>query len=117
MFLSRFFMSAVLISLCFFFISPVSFAKSHNSNYSKNREEVLTTARLKEVDINTADASLLETLKGIGPKRAQAILKYRKEYGPFKSVDELVNVHGIGKKFLVDLKNKNRDTLVAKSAR
>ncbi len=63
-----------------------------------------------EVDINSADiATLAKHVKGVGERKAQAIVQYRDEHGPFKSVDELQNVKGIGQK-TVDL---NRDVLVA----
>jgi competence protein ComEA len=53
----------------------------------------------KPVNINSADAKTIgESLKGIGLKKAEAIVKYRTEKGPFKTVDELDNVSGIGKK-------------------
>lgn len=48
------------------------------------------------VDINTADAAALETLPGIGETKAAAIIQYRTDHGPFKTVDELDNVSGIG---------------------
>jgi competence protein ComEA len=49
------------------------------------------------VNINTADAATLSReLKGIGAKRAQAIVEYRQKHGPFKSADELGLVKGIG---------------------
>jgi len=49
------------------------------------------------VNINTADAATLSReLKGVGAKRAQAIVDYRKAHGPFKSADELGLVKGIG---------------------
>jgi competence protein ComEA len=49
------------------------------------------------VNINTADAATLSReLKGVGVKRAQAIVDYRKVHGPFKSADELALVKGIG---------------------
>lgn len=49
------------------------------------------------VNINTADAETLAgTLSGIGLSRAQEIIRYRESYGPFKSVDELADVKGIG---------------------
>ena len=48
------------------------------------------------VDINSADKSALETVKGIGPVKAQAIIDYRNAHGPFRSVDELEKVKGIG---------------------
>jgi competence protein ComEA len=49
------------------------------------------------VNINTADAAALSReLKGIGIKRAEAIVEYRRKFGPFKSADELALVKGIG---------------------
>lgn len=48
------------------------------------------------VDINSADAAMLTTLPGIGPKTAGKITAYREANGAFKSVDELLNVSGIG---------------------
>jgi len=52
------------------------------------------------VDINSADAQTLQTLDGIGPSKAQAIVAYRQANGPFKSVDDLGKVQGIGDKTL-----------------
>lgn len=53
------------------------------------------------VNINTADAATLAAgIKGVGDKKAQAIIQYRKDHGPFKSVDELANVPGIGEKMV-----------------
>jgi len=49
------------------------------------------------VDINTADAETISTeLNGIGMAKAEAIVEYRKKYGPFKSADDLSLVKGIG---------------------
>jgi competence protein ComEA len=57
------------------------------------------------VDINTADKTVLGTLKGIGPAKAEAIIKYRQEKGSFKTVDELKNVNGIGDKIFEAIKS------------
>ncbi len=51
---------------------------------------------LSKVNINTANASLLDTLPGIGPVKAQNIIDYRTEHGPFLSIEEIQNVWGIG---------------------
>ncbi|MDD3609274.1 MAG: helix-hairpin-helix domain-containing protein [Halothiobacillaceae bacterium] len=58
------------------------------------------------VDVNTADAVALEQVKGIGPKKAEAIVKYRQEHGPFQSLDDLVKVPGIGDKSLEGLRDQ-----------
>lgn len=61
----------------------------------------LTLQAAEVIDINTADAATIEhELKGVGSSKAQAIVKYRQKNGPYKSVDELVNVSGIGEKTL-----------------
>lgn len=48
------------------------------------------------VDINTADSATLQTLNGIGAVKAQAIIDYRTQHGPFTSIDQIQNVTGIG---------------------
>ena len=56
------------------------------------------------VNVNTADASQLQSLPGIGPSKASAIISYRSANGPFKRVDDLVRVKGIGPKTLAKLR-------------
>jgi competence protein ComEA len=56
----------------------------------------LSGAALAVVNINTATKEELTTLKGVGDKRAQEIIDYRKKNGNFKSVDDLEKVPGIG---------------------
>ena len=58
------------------------------------------------VNINTADADKLATLKGIGPALAQRIIEYREQNGAFKTVDEIKNVRGIGDKKFAAFKDK-----------
>lgn len=60
------------------------------------------------VNINTAGAGELEALEGIGPALAQRIVEYREEHGPFQSVDELLEVKGIGEAKL----EKFRDSVI-----
>lgn len=86
--------SAVLLSACLWLSSPLYAAD-----------------QMLPVNINTADASTLSaSLNGIGLRKAQAIIDYRESFGPFKSIDELKAVKGIGDSLL----NKNRDSIVLK---
>jgi competence protein ComEA len=55
------------------------------------------------VNLNTATAEQLDTLPGVGPVTAQKILEWRGAHGAFSSVDELLEVDGIGEKTLADL--------------
>ena len=56
------------------------------------------------VNINTASATDLEGLPGIGAKTAARIVEYRQKNGPFKKVEELMNVRGVGEKNFLKLK-------------
>ncbi len=56
------------------------------------------------IDLNAADAYDLDRLPGIGPAKAEAILAYREEHGPFQSVDDLLSVSGIGEVTLENLR-------------
>ncbi|MEW6540468.1 MAG: helix-hairpin-helix domain-containing protein [Bacillota bacterium] len=57
------------------------------------------------ININTADRAELENLPGIGPALAERIIRYREQNGPFVSVDDLMNVSGIGEKRLEGLRD------------
>ena len=59
----------------------------------------------RPVDVNTATAEELEELMGIGPVLAQAIVEYRSEHGPFESIDELLEVSGIGEAKLDNIRD------------
>ncbi len=65
------------------------------------------------VNINTANQTELESLPGIGPVKAKAILDYRKKNGGFKSVEEITKVDGIGP---VTLKNARKDMVIDATA-
>jgi competence protein ComEA len=58
-----------------------------------NTPEGASSAR---VNINTASMSDLDTLSGVGPSTAKAIIEYRTKNGPFGSIEDLLNVRGIG---------------------
>jgi len=56
------------------------------------------------VNINTASATDLQALPGVGAKTAARIVEYRQKNGPFKKIEELMNVHGVGEKNFLKLK-------------
>jgi competence protein ComEA len=58
------------------------------------------------ININTASATELQRLPGIGAKTAGRVIEYRQKNGPFKKVEELMNVQGIGEKNFLKLKNQ-----------
>lgn len=59
-----------------------------------------------KVHLNSASQQEIETLNGIGPKKAEAILMYREENGPFQSVDQLTEVSGIGEKTVENMRDQ-----------
>ena len=62
---------------------------------------------LSKVNINTANAEQISSaMSGIGESKAEAIVKYRKSHGKFKSAQDLVNVKGIGGKTVAKNKSK-----------
>ena len=70
---------------------------------------VSAVAQAAPVDINTADAKALAgAMTGVGQKRAQMIVDYRSKNGPFKSLEDLAKVKGLGKATV----DKNRNNLV-----
>lgn len=58
----------------------------------------------EKLDLNTATQEELDALPGIGPVKAEAILQYREESGPFRTVEEIMEVKGIGEKTLEQLR-------------
>lgn len=57
------------------------------------------------VNINTADVATLDSLDGIGEKKAEAIVAYRTEHGEFKTLEDLKEVSGIGDKLFDNIKD------------
>lgn len=72
--------------------------ESKNNNSNKNSSEKNSTKKESgsKVNINTANIEELTELKGIGESKAEAIIKYREENGKFKSIEDIMNVTGIG---------------------
>ncbi|TKB45907.1 ComEA family DNA-binding protein [Thalassotalea mangrovi] len=90
-------MKKLLFAVVLSFIASVGI-----SNYVYAAETVTTESEvMATVDLNKADVSQLQAIKGLGAKKAQAIIDYREANGPFTDVKQLLNVKGIGEKFLM----------------
>lgn len=90
-------------------------AKQPNNNYYLSRPTVAADSKQMsssvniqsdKISLNKANLQQLQTLNGVGEKKAQAIVEYRQKNGGFKTVDELMNVKGIGPKLLEKNKAK-----------
>lgn len=101
-----FYMSFCLISMfCFgtavLNAAPPVIAPSATPMVKKPTKPLTTPATVDtRIDINTATVSDLMKLKGIGKKRAEAIIKDRETNGPFNSAMDLTRIRGIGKKIV-----------------
>ena len=83
-------------------------AGSHAADTKPVESTSIALAAIAPVNLNTADAeTLIRELKGVGAAKAKAIIEYREAHGPFSSVDELLEVKGIGTSIL----DKNRAKL------
>ena len=67
---------------------------------------LLYVSALAAIDLNRADKAALESIKGIGPAKANAIIKYRDDHDSFKCVDELLNIKGIGQNLLEKIRGQ-----------
>ncbi len=61
-----------------------------------------------QINLNTADAAALDTLPGVGPVTAEAIISWRTQNGPFRTVDDLLDVKGIGAATLGEIRDRVR---------
>jgi comEA protein len=80
--------------------SKILFAQDRKLYYDtvENEKDFYSRSDDKQlVNINTSDLHSLETLEGIGETTAEAIIDYRNEHGGFASLDEIMNVKGVGK--------------------
>ena len=65
-----------------------------------------TEAKGQKININSASEEELQNITGIGPSKASAIIQYREEQGPFSSVEDLMNISGIGEKTFEKMKDQ-----------
>lgn len=102
----RIFATLILASLTW--VGSSAYAQEPAAGRAAPSAKVQSAQAEDKININTASVdALAELLVGIGPKKAEAIVAYRDANGPFKAVDELLNVKGIGQATL----EKNRDII------
>lgn len=90
----------LVISVLFVLLSFLSVSTTYAAP-SSTKNSVQASKSIEQVNVNKADANRLsEVLKGVGLKKAEAIIEYRKKYGAFKKVEDLLAVKGIGPKTL-----------------
>ncbi len=82
-----------------------SFASIKNRAYNQMTSNKLNN-QITKININTADSKTLQTIKGIGPKKAEAIINYRNKHGKFDNINELIKISqkGINQKWLDKIK-------------
>lgn len=79
-------------------MSAFAATKGHSRVSHRREATTIKASSQQKVNLNTADAETLQQVKGIGPKRAEAIVQYRAKNGPFASIDDLTHIKGIGAK-------------------
>lgn len=110
--------SALVMSVMFMY-SPQTLAKkvepdkpvttAVNKKSTEDSTPAVSSQNPNQVNINQASAEMLaEKLNGIGMQKAKAIVEYRDKYGAFNSLENILEVKGIGPSFL----EKNRDKLI-----
>ena len=82
-------------------VMPSATAMAQTKTSSRSAAKPASSAT---VNLNTASAVELEGLPGIGAKTAALIVEFRQKNGPFKKIEELMNVRGIGEKNFLKLK-------------
>ena len=89
----------VLFAVSLAFLHKTSYEGTAHGDYTvsvQEKTDEITAPTRVLVNVNTATAEELETLTGIGPSLAQAIIDYRAEHGDFTAAEDLLNVKGIG---------------------
>ena len=77
-----------------------------NTAFKKEIQLKKESISASKININTATAKELESLKGIGPATAKNIISYREEYGGFSSIEEIMNVKRIGEKTFAKIQDQ-----------
>ena len=90
-----------VVVACLLCALPSTTLAAQSKSASRSAAKPASTAI---VNLNTGSASDFEELPGIGAKTAALIVEYRQKNGPFKKIEELMNVRGVGEKMFLKLK-------------
>jgi competence protein ComEA len=90
----------VLIAAVVFISSPLAAQRGTKPSVSA------AVASTEVVNLNSATALQIASLPGIGPKTAELIVQYRVKNGPFKKIEEIMNVRGVGEKSFLKIKER-----------
>jgi len=101
-----FLLSAVVgVCICFAEHEPIDMIYENNTYVCDIHYPSYSTWYKEKININEADAELLMTIPGIGEKRAGDIIAYREENGGFKTIEDIMEIKGIGTKTFEKIKN------------
>jgi competence protein ComEA len=104
---------AALVTLSSPLVAQSAAQKPQAGGRSPKPAVTATVVSTETVNLNSATVAQIASLPGIGPKTAELVVQYRTKNGPFKKIEEVMNVRGIGEKSF--LKIKDRLTVAAPS--
>ena len=105
--MKKLFLITLILAFAAFFVQPtIPFISKAGFVSAQEGEIEAPPEEPAMVNINTASAEELATLEGIGDVIAQAIVEYRDANGPFKSIEDVKNVKGVGEKKFEGIKDK-----------
>jgi competence protein ComEA len=90
----------VLVAALVFVSSPIAAQRATKPPVTA------TVVSTEVVNLNSATAAQIASLPGIGPKTAELVVHYRLKNGPFKKIEEVMNVRGIGEKSFLKIKDR-----------
>ncbi|MDF2445703.1 MAG: competence protein ComEA [Moraxellaceae bacterium] len=98
----------IVTSALLLFTMPLALAAETESDSAPAAKAAAAAPAAGRINVNTADVMALTSLKGVGEKKAQAIVAYRKKNGPFNSLEQFEAVPGVGPSIV----DKNRNNIV-----
>jgi competence protein ComEA len=105
-----------IVALTAFAIARPAGANPAQASGDRVAVKAAKTDVVAPININTASVKELDALPGIGPKTAALIVEYRQKNGPFKKIEELMNVRGVGEKSFLKLRPQLAVTTPAANA-